>query len=733
MKYGRSSFLFGVMLCLASCAYVEGVIGQKPIKSIVDGIDGTLVQTPEEFDLAVERARPGDQIVLANGIWKDFDAVFDVEGTSEEPIILKAQTAGQVFLTGQSSLRLAGKHMVVSGFYFKDGYTPRNEVISFRRDKERLAHNARVTNTVIKNYSNPDRSQRDIWVAMYGRNNEFDHNHLEGKLNSGPTMVIRLNTKESQENNHHVHHNYFGPRPVLGSNGGETFRIGTSHYSLTSSNTLVENNYFDRCSGEVEIISNKSGGNIYRNNTFFQSRGTLTLRHGNGTLVESNLFDGNGAPYTGGVRVINAQQSIKDNYFKNLTGTRFSGALVVMNGVPNSPINRYHQVDGASIKGNVFENVASIELGEGSDAERSAIPVNSVFSENFVFNETGETPFRLYDDMSGIEFSSNKANTDPPKALASGFDVSQNFDETHDGRSYGVNLNDVGTNWHPKRLDPIGLDSGKDILVSPGENAIAKAVKSANPGDRLILEAGSYAEATTIDVSMPLSIEAKEGAEGKVTLSFERKNMFVLSGKGSLRLAGLTVSGTSSPDNVGNSFITTSTLAGSNHTLIIEDTDFVDFTVNRSFSIVTAAKGTLFDKIKITNSSFKNVSGSAVKLIAETDDYGMYNVEFLEIENSTFENMVRPAVDVYRGGRDESTFGPSIDIGQSIFDKVATSGGPAVNLHGVQSLSLNDNTIENSEPFLFTITTGKPKMEVEGNVLVGSESVSVLDIEDLRK
>ncbi len=30
--------------------------------------------------------------------------------------------------------------------------------------------------------------------------------------------------------------------------------------------------------GEVEIISNRSGGNVYRRNVFFESRGTLTLR-----------------------------------------------------------------------------------------------------------------------------------------------------------------------------------------------------------------------------------------------------------------------------------------------------------------------------------------------------------------------------------------------------------------------------------------------------------------------
>jgi poly(beta-D-mannuronate) lyase len=85
-----------------------------------------------------------------------------------------------------------------------------------------------------------------------------------GKSNQGVTMAVRLDSAESQENRHRVDYNYFGPRPVLGSNGGETLRIGTSQYSLTNSFTTVENNYFDRCDGEVEIISSKSGGNTFR-------------------------------------------------------------------------------------------------------------------------------------------------------------------------------------------------------------------------------------------------------------------------------------------------------------------------------------------------------------------------------------------------------------------------------------------------------------------------------------
>ena len=127
-------------------------------------------------------------------------------------------------------------------------------------------------------------------------------------------MIVGLDTEASIENNHKIDHNYFGPRPTFGNNGGETLRIGTSHSSLKNSNTLVESNYFDRCNGEHEIISNKSCQNTFKYNTFFECTGTLTMRHGNETFVDGNVFIGNGKPSTGGVRVINESQTVINNY-----------------------------------------------------------------------------------------------------------------------------------------------------------------------------------------------------------------------------------------------------------------------------------------------------------------------------------------------------------------------------------------------------------------------------------
>lgn len=705
--------------------------GSVPLQtSVEDPARLIRVGTQEDFRAAVKSAVPGDRIVLANGEWHDFDALLVGNGRADAPIELVAETPGQVVLTGQSSLRLGGSYLVVSGLVFKDGYTPRNEVISFRKDSKTLAFNSRVTSIVIDNFSNPDRAQRDLWVGMYGKNNVFDFNHLSGKQNAGPTFAVRLNTKDSQENGHRIANNYFGPRPIFGSNGGETLRIGTSHYSLTNSNTIVENNFFDRCSGEVEIVSNKSGGNVFRSNTFYASRGTLTLRHGNGTLVESNLFDGANAPYTGGVRVINARQTIRNNHFKDLTGNRFSGALVVMNGVPNSPINRYHQVDGAVIENNVFQNIAAIELGEGSDAERTAVPINSVFRNNAVSGRDDASPFSLYDDMSGIAFDANLAAQSPPNALADGFDATDAVVSADGG--FGVERDKTGVSWYPKPSEDSPFEGGRTIVLKPGTDILAEALETAEPGDRYELSPGDYHESRLITLDQPVTIAG--AAADTVSLTFERPSLIVLTGSGGLALESVTINGASAPDGSGNSVISTSSSGGSgNHVLKMFGVTFEDLDVNRGFSVVAATKGTFFDEITVTDSTFRDVSGTVFKIDEETDDYGIYNVEFLTIDRSRFENVGGSIASVYRGGRDESTFGPHIDVTGSHFDNIGRGVAPLFLLHGFQKASFVGNTVSGANPLDMTITTGLPVYTETGNRVDGGAVDTFTHMTDLRR
>ena len=693
-----------------------------------------LVKDQNEYKNAVSQLEAGDTVILADGEWRDFEIVFQGNGAQDNRISLMAQTPGKVIVSGQSNLRLAGEYLTVSGLVFKDGFTPTSEVISYRVDKDNIANHSRVTDVVIDNFNQRERQEVDFWIMMYGKHNRFDHNHIVGKRNRGVTMAVRLNAEHSQENYHRIDHNYFGPRQILGSNGGETLRIGTSHHSLSNSYTTVENNYFDRADGELEIISNKSGGNKFLNNTFYQSRGTLTMRHGNNNLVEGNVFFGNEADHTGGIRVINAGQTIRNNYMEGVTGTRFGGALVVMNGVPNSPINRYHQVKDARISNNSLINSDNIQLAAGSDTERSAVPVDSEFSKNLISHRERRDVFTVYDDVSGIAFEGNVlAKMDVP-SFAEGFRrEDMKFKRAENGLLYpagdvdaGVtreltvtSKDSTGVSWYPKSEPIVAFDSGKTINVSAGENALFEAIGEAGPGDVLVLRSGNYTVSKFLKVEKPLTIRGR----GKVNISFERSALFEILNGGSLKLSNVNISGASAPDSAGNSVIRTSPYSMlENYRLEIHNTHFHDLDINHSFNAISAAKGTFADNILIKRSSFKNVTGAILKLDKESDDYGIYNAEYLTIENSKFEDVQGALVDYYRGGTDESTFGPHFRLTGSVLKNMGggkrNKSKASIHLHGVQVTQISGNVIENSEPFLVNHTVGEPKTRVFKNTFI---------------
>ncbi len=695
-----------------------------------------LVSTQNEFNHTVEKLVPGDAVVLKNGEWRDFEILFTGKGTKNKPITLTAETRGKVILTGQSNLRIAGEYLEVSGLVFRDGHSPTNTVIAFRRTSGDLAYHSRVSEVVIDNFNNPERFKADYWVMMYGKHNRFDHNHLVGKSNAGVTMAVRLDSKKSRENHHRIDHNYFGPRSVLGSNGGETLRIGTSHYSLTDSYTLVENNYFDRCNGEVEIVSNKSGKNAFRGNLFFESQGTLTLRHGNDNIVENNVFLGNRVNHTGGIRVINKRQTVRNNYMYGLTGHRFGGALVIMNGVPNSPINRYHQVEDSIIENNSIIASDHIELAAGSDEERSAPPVSSVFRNNLIHNEDGGNIIAVHDDVSGIRFENNVLNNVKEPVLSNGFTThsvtlqerpsglyfpaAEDFADIGASRDLEVlDKDDTGVSWYPKPGPDNLFDTGKVIRVQKAEQALVDAVRKANAGDIISLIEGTHLVDRTLIIDKPLTIRSEE-AGSAAAIEFERTALFEIVNGGSLKLSHLNISGKSSPDHAGNTVVRTSRYSMlDNYSLIVENSNISDLNTNHSFNFLSIAKHTFADQISITGSTFEGITGHVLYMNKESEDLGIYNGEYIFISDSVFKNIEGTVADIYRGGTDESTFGPHFELYDSHINNVGkgkrNKSKASIHLLGVQATNIQNNEFNNSQYILITETVGEPISLVSDN------------------
>lgn len=368
-----------------------------------------IVSNIKEFNDRVKNVEPGDCIVMADGIWKDVQLVFKAKGTSQKSICLIAQTPGNVLLEGNSYLQLSGEWLKISGLVFIKGHSPKKTIIDFKTSSRDYAYNCVLTNCVIDGYNQNFKDSTDHWVELWGKKNTVEYCYFGGKTNGGTTLVVWPNDSNSTNNHHHIYRNYFAHRPLLGVNGGETIRIGTSQVCTNSSASIVEGNYFERCDGEIEIISNKSCDNQYLNNTFYECQGCLTLRHGNRATVSGNWFIGNEVKGTGGVRVINQDHLIYNNFFYKLRGDKFFSSLAIMNGIPNTPANGYLQVKNVVVSNNTFYDCAypwAFCVGFG-ERNRIARPENVLLVNNLVYCPNISEIINIFDNPDGIKLNHN--------------------------------------------------------------------------------------------------------------------------------------------------------------------------------------------------------------------------------------------------------------------------------------------------------------------------------------
>jgi poly(beta-D-mannuronate) lyase len=344
------------------------------------------VSTPAELTTAAKNAAPGDVLVMKDGTWTDAKLVFESKGTAEQPVTLRAETPGKVVVTGNSVLRIAGAYLIVDGLRF-ERCTSAEDVCEFRAHSQRHAFHSRLTNCAFIDCNPPDPKTENRWINLYGTDNRVEHCYVAGKTNRGTAVVVWL---EKEAVRHRIDHNHFGPRPRLKVNGGEIIRVGDSKTAEVTARCIIEENLFEECNGEVEIVSNKSSENIYRRNTFRRCEGALTLRHGHQCVVEDNVFLGENQPHTGGVRVIDADHRVLNNYFTDLTGEETRAALCLINGIKDSKPNGYYQVRRARIEGNTFINCRETFVLGYANEGGTLPPEDCVFARNVVI--TKHTP-----------------------------------------------------------------------------------------------------------------------------------------------------------------------------------------------------------------------------------------------------------------------------------------------------------------------------------------------------
>ena len=740
----------------------------------------TKVTNMKELKNAIKNSVAGDNIILANGIWKNAEIKFFGKGTKEKPITLQAETAGKVFIEGVSNLQLAGSFLEVKDLYFRNGYTPSKSLIQFKISTDSIANNCKVTQCVIEEFTQPDRDVSDHWVEFWGRNNELSNCYITGKSNFGPTVRVFLDGNEHVNNYHQIVNNHFGPRPRKGGPHGETIQIGDSETSMTPSYTNVYNNLFDRCNGEVEIISSKSNFNQFRNNVFFESEGSLVLRHGNYAMIDSNVFIGNdNSDQIGGIRVINTGHWITNNYFYKIKGEAFRSAIAIMNGIPKSSLNRYNQVTDVVIAYNSFiDCISPWQFSVGSNVSqkavlpaseiRSARPERVVVANNLLFNQaTDTTPIVNYDKVDGVAFnnnitnSENKSEVKPAGLITSNFEMNKigtdlfvkkenttnlyaGFDfETITKDLFGsnrtANSNNVGAIVNPVKANPALIDKTRfgtnwfnpektatvaNTITVSSVSELVKQIAKVNSGATILLKKGTYKLNATLAINKTITI-ASSDKNNKATLLFTAsKTGFELQPKANIIVKDLIITGNKSQ----NAFTTLDKLMSKAYDLSIENSEISNFK-----NVLEVSKGSFADTISVVNSKISNCSNGFL-LNKETNDGGDYNAEFVTFTNSKFDAIQGNVLDYYRGGYDESTIGGNLKIEGNTFTNCGKMQPEnlLIKNKGIVYVTIANNTFENNPVKLIAILWGAKGQAPGNNTIVNSGKFEVVQNLELK-
>ena len=281
------------------------------------------VRTAAEAKRAMARTAAGDAVVFEDGRYDLGQVKLSRRGTEEKPIVIRARNVGKATLAGKTAFVFEkAAYITLEGFEIAPTDVTPIDI--------RGSHHIRITrDTIHVEQRGPTKAQiKYVYIRgsanglVNSHHTRVDHCVLEDKHVLGAVVAIGGLEGPTYACSQYdrIDHNLFrriGPRVA---NGLEAIRAGLAEMSLSSGFTTIENNLFEACDGDPEIISVKNCDSVVRGNTFRRCQGGVCLRHGNRNTVEGNFFFGEGGKGTCGVRAYGDDHRIVNNYLEGLSG-----------------------------------------------------------------------------------------------------------------------------------------------------------------------------------------------------------------------------------------------------------------------------------------------------------------------------------------------------------------------------------------------------------------------------
>jgi poly(beta-D-mannuronate) lyase len=301
---------------------------------------------------ALTAAMPGDCLIAASG---EYGAVtIGAKGTAAAPIVLRAEARGMAVFTGRVNLTGA-EYVVIDGF----NHTGAAGVTITS------GNNNRITRSRF-------RLGGGTFVSVTGTSNanRIDHNEF-GPLSAAGHYIHPTGMSERTR----IDHNYLHDLAPCGSNGCETISLGCCGVVADAHETfnVVEHNLLVNCDGESEMIGMKSSSNTVRFNTIRSSRGQISFRAGKKNTVHSNYILGEGKAGTQGIRMLDEDHLVYNNY----VDVQAFPLRMQHGDVPGFPPIRRARV----VHNTFVVSGAPVELG---GTGHSIAPMDSSFANNLI-------------------------------------------------------------------------------------------------------------------------------------------------------------------------------------------------------------------------------------------------------------------------------------------------------------------------------------------------------------
>ncbi|NII27637.1 hypothetical protein HB364_21320 [Pseudoflavitalea sp. X16] len=352
-----------------------------------------LVKSLPALQTAIDHAKPGDVIMVADGVYTTTaNITIRNSGTASQPITIIAQKTGAAEVTGAGGFVIEGPsaYIVIQGFTFTHA--------SDKAVTQAGTRFCRWTRNVFQTTGEGN------YLSLLGSDHQVDYNTFRHKNALGKFIGIRGEGNQIAERLW-IHHNYFFDFKPQKGNGAEALQFGLSGYSLSASHSLLEYNLFEQCAGENELISVKASFVTVRYNTIRDCKAQFTLRHGNHCEVYGNYFT-----LTPGLRIFGDDHIIHSNYFENCkpainignggaevadgadlrSHDRPDRILIVFNTLVNNEenITRTERPNGI---GSTFITIAYNIIQGGGEAVsiKGPLYVGPVWKGNIIFNTRG--------------------------------------------------------------------------------------------------------------------------------------------------------------------------------------------------------------------------------------------------------------------------------------------------------------------------------------------------------